>query len=99
MKARVCDLVKGDVFEMWGCRFEVQQVANGRIYYRYSLKNGYAGTFKVEMDSVGAKSQQFVNLIAHGLCRKFRRVIPQEKKAGTAGSDADGPATGAKDDH
>jgi hypothetical protein len=79
-KIRACQLLKGDTFEMWGHRFKVKEIRDGRIYYRYVQESGYGGDRGGGADSIGIKSQLFVNFIQHGTFKDYKRhsgkVVP-----------------------
>lgn len=53
MKKRICELLTGDVFLIWGVWRKVSKIENGRLYFCWLNEQKCRESF-------GARSQQFV---------------------------------------
>jgi NMD protein affecting ribosome stability and mRNA decay len=65
---RICDLRKGDIFEMSALTWMVVDRNYGRISFKqYRYGRSWKSRWGTDIDSRGARSMQFVYLIKKGI--------------------------------
>ena len=66
MKKRICELLTGDVFLIWGVWRKVSKIENGRLYFCWLNEQKCRESF-------GARSQQFVIVESVAVISKSER--------------------------
>ncbi len=78
-KIRVSELLPGDHFEMNGHEYKVREVVDGRVFFSAMVLNWNDCTYpEHRSQSLGARSQQFVNLVRDAHNRKNKTRVPAD---------------------